>query len=184
MEEKSTYWRSAMTYGLYLGIALILYNMIVYALGQNLNPALAWINYALIAAGVIYSQINYRNRDLDGYISYGKALGFGVAVMVCAGLLQSLYSVILFKYIDPSLLDQLRTMQEEEMLKQGIAEDQIETMSEMMNNVQSPLFIAISGLFGFALFGFIISLITSVFVKRANDDFAFDDAMEEVKKEE
>ncbi len=184
MEQKSTFWRSAMIYGLYLGISLIVYNVILYIMGKNLNPSLAWITYLIIAAGVIYSQIGYRNRDLEGYISYSTALGFGVAVMICAGLIQSVYSVILFKYIDPTLLDQLRTMQEEAMLQQGIPEDQIETITDMMTKFRSPIFLAISSLFGFALFGFVISLITSIFVKRNDDGNAFDDAMEEVKKEE
>ena len=185
MEQRSTFWRSAMTYGLYLGISLIVYNVILYIIGKNLDSSLAWITYLIIAAGVIYSQIGYRNRDLGGYISYSTSLGFGVAVMICAGLIQSVYSVILFTYINPNLLDQLRTMQEEAMLQQGVPEDQIETLTDMMTKFRSPVFLAISSLFGFALFGFVISLITSIFVKKTDDgNDAFDEVMEEVKKEE
>lgn len=184
MEEKSTFWQTAMTYGLYLGIAIVLFSVILYVIGQSLNPALTWITYVLIAAGTFYSQLNYRNKYLNGYINYSTALGFGVAVMLFAGVIQSLYTVILFKFIDPSLFDQIRVMQEEAMLKQGLSEESIEAATEMMSKFQSPLLLAISGLFSFALLGFIISLVTSIFVKKRDEGNAFDEAMEEVQKDE
>jgi hypothetical protein len=184
MEKKSTFWQSAMTYGLYLGIALVLFNVILYVLGQNLNPALRWITYVLITAGIFYSQLNYRNRELNGYIQYSTALGFGVAVMLFAGIIQSLYTVILYKFIDPTILDQIRMIQEEAMLQKGLPEESIETATDMIAKFQSPVLMAISGLFSFALLGFIISLITSIFVKKNDEGNAFDEVMEEVKKEE
>ncbi|MEL7587766.1 MAG: DUF4199 domain-containing protein [Prolixibacteraceae bacterium] len=184
MEEKSTFWPGAMTYGLYVGIAIVLYSVILYVLGQTLNPTLGFISYLIIAAGILLSQLHYRNNQLNGYIKYSTALGFGVAIMLFAGILQSLYTVILFKFVDPSLIDQMRLLQEEAMLKQGLNEESIEAASEMMGKFQSPVIMAVAGLFSSALVGFIISLVTSIFVKKADDENAFEQAMEEVKKEE
>ncbi|MDD4190097.1 MAG: DUF4199 domain-containing protein [Mangrovibacterium sp.] len=184
MEEKSTFWQSAMTYGFYLGVATVLFSVILYAMGQNLNPSLTWLSYVIIAAGILISQRNYRNKELDGYISYGTALRFGVAAMLFAGIIQSLYTVILFRFIDPTLLDQIRVMQEETMLQQGLPEESIEVATAMMSKFQSPAIIAISGLFSFALLGFIISLATSIIVKKHDEGNVFDEAMEEVQKEE
>lgn len=184
MEQQSNFWKSAMTHGLYLGIVLILYSVILYVTGQNLNPTLGYISYVIMAAGVVYFQIQYRNNELGGYISYGKALGYGVAMMACAGVIQSLYTVILMKYIDPTIIDQIRVMQEEQMMAQGLSDQQIEQASSMMSMFQSPIIIAISGLFGFALVGLIISVISSIFVKKADDDSAFTSAMSDIKSEE
>jgi len=183
MEEKSTFWKSAMTNGLYLGIAVVLFGVILYVLGQSLNPAVSWISYVILAAGVYLSQLNYRNKELNGSIKYSTCLGFGVAVMLFAGIIQTVYIVVLFK-LDPSLLDQLRVIQEEAMIKQGVSEEDIEKVGEMMGFVRNPFIIAISGLLTFALLGFIISLITSIFVKKDNQDNAFEEAMEEVNQEE
>lgn len=184
MEQQSNFWKSAMTHGLYLGIVLILYSVILYVTGQNLNPTLGYISYVIMAAGVVYFQIQYRNNELGGYISYGKALGYGVAMMACAGVIQSLYTVILMKYIDPTIIDQIRVMQEEQMMAQGLSDQQIEQASSMMSMFQSPIIIAISGLFVFALVGLIISVISSIFVKKADDDSAFTSAMSDIKSEE
>ncbi len=181
MEQKSTFWKSAMTHGLYLGIALILYSVILYVTGQNLNTALSSINYVIMAAAVVYFQIQYRNQELGGYISYSKALGYGVALMACAGVIQSVYTVILLKYIDPTIIDQLRMMQEEQMMAQGMSDEQIEMSSKVMSMFQNPMVIAFSGLFSFALIGLIISLISSIFVKKNDDDSAFSDAMSDIK---
>ncbi|MGV8137684.1 MAG: DUF4199 domain-containing protein [Mangrovibacterium sp.] len=183
MEEKSTFWKSAMIYGLYLGIAVVLFSVILYVAGQMLNPAITWISYVIIAAGIYLSQLNYRNKELNGSIRYGTALGFGVAVMLFSGILQTVYTIVIFK-LDPSLLDQLRIIQEEALMKQGLPEESIETATEMMSKFQSPAVMAFSGLFSVVFIGFIISLITSIFIKKTNEGSAFEEAMEEVQNEE
>lgn len=184
MEEKSTFWTSAMTYGLYVGVTIVLYSVILYVFGQIMNTTLSLASYVIIAAGILLSQLHYRNNQLNGSITYGKALGFGVAVMLFAGILQSLYTVILFKFVDPTLIDQMRLLQEEAMLKQGMNEESIEAATDMMAKFQSPVIMGISGLFSSALVGFIISLITSIFVKKNDEESAFEQAMDEVKKDE
>jgi len=166
MEQKESFRKSAMICGLYIGIALIIYQVILYFTHQNMNPSFGWITYVILTVGVFLSQTGYRDNILDGNIKYSTALGYGVSVMIFAGIIQSLYTVVLFKYIDPSLLDKMGTMQEELMIKEGMSEDQIEQMSGVMSKFRSPLFLVFSNLFGYAIYGFIISLITSVFVKK------------------
>jgi hypothetical protein len=183
MEEKSPFWKSAMTYGLYLGLAVVLYSVVLYVLGQNMNPALTWISFVILAAGVYLSQLNYRNRVMNGFLSYSSALWLGVAVMLFSGIFQTVYTIVIYK-LDPSQLDQIRIMQEEAMLQRGMSEEDIETASEMMNAIQSPAVLAISGLISFVILGFIISLITSIFVKKTDDGSAFDEAMKEVQDEQ
>lgn len=183
MTEKSAFWKSAMTYGIYLGLALVLYQFLVYRSGNNQNEFLGWISYVIVAGGVYYSQLSYRNHVLGGYIRYSTCLGFGVAVMLFSGVFQALYTIIILKY-DPSILEQMKVATEEAMLQQGMPDEQIELMSQMMNQVQSPGIIAFSSLITFALFGLMISLVTSVFVKKTNEGNAFDEAMKEIGNKE
>jgi len=166
MEQKASFRKSAMLCGLYIGIALIIYQVILYLTHQNMNPSFGWITYVILTVGVFLSQTGYRDNLLDGNIKYSTALGYGVSVMIFAGIIQSLYTVVLFRYIDPSLLDKMGSMQEELMIKEGISNDQIEQMSGIMSKFRSPLFLVFSNMFGYAIYGFIISLITSIFVKK------------------
>ncbi|MBC8004749.1 MAG: DUF4199 domain-containing protein [Verrucomicrobia bacterium] len=183
MEEKSTFWKTAALYGLYMGIVLTLFSVILYVAGQSQNKALALITYPLLAIGIIMAQINYRDRELNGVVSYGQALGFGVAVMLFVGIITTLYNLIIFK-IDPSLIEQAKIMQEEALLERGMSEEQIEASMAMTAKMMTPGWMAIMALFGSVLIGTIISLVTSIFVKRQPDMNAFDEAMEEVKTEE
>jgi hypothetical protein len=176
MEQKSQFWTSAMRYGLYLGITLVVLIAIVNALGPN-GKYIGWIQWVILTAGVYMSQYSYRNNELGGFISYGKCLKLGIIVMMCASIFVSLYTYIYVKYIDLSYLENIKIQMEEVMLQQNVPEYQIETMSQMFSRMQTPEMIFFSGLFGFAFFGFIISLITSTFVKKDNDVDAFDQAM-------
>lgn len=183
MEQKSTFWKTAALYGLYLGIVLTLFYVILYVLGQSLNKSLALISYPLLAIGITMAQINYRDRELNGTISYGQSVGFGVALMFFVGIITTLYNLIIFK-TDPSLIEQAKTMQEEAMLQKGMSEDQIEAAMSITSKMFTPGWMAIMGLFGSVIIGTIISLITSIFVKRQPNIDAFDEAMEDVKTEE
>jgi hypothetical protein len=183
MEEKSTFWKSAMIYGLYLGIIVTLYSVILYITGQNTNKSLGYISFLLYAVGIVIAQIYYRNNELNGAISYGRAVGFGVAVMLCGGVITALYNIIIFK-IDPGLIEQIKTMTEEQYLKSGMSEDQVEKTMTVASKMMTPGILAISGLISSVFIGTIISLVTSIFVKKQNNGDPFDEAMENVNIEE
>lgn len=183
MEQKSTFWKSAMVYGLYIGIAITLYSVILYVSGQSQNKSLGYISFLLYAVGIVLAQISYRKRELNGAISYGQSVGIGVAAMLFAGIITALYNIIIFS-IDPSLLVQIKTMQEEALLKRGMSEDQIEAAMSMTSKMLTPGWISISGLFGSVFIGTIVSLVTSIFIKKLPNEDAFEEAMEDVKTEE
>jgi len=165
MEQKSTFTRSAMMCGLYIGIILIVYQVLLYITNQDMNPSFGWILYVILTVGVFLSQTGYRNSVPGSNIKYSTALAYGILVMTCAGIIQSFYSIVLYKYIDPSLLEKMQTLQKEALIKNGFSDDQIEQTSGMISKL-GPSILIFSNLLGFAFYGFIISLITSIFVKK------------------
>ncbi|HAQ21157.1 MAG TPA: hypothetical protein DCR40_18270 [Prolixibacteraceae bacterium] len=184
MEEKSTFWKSAMVYGLYLALVLTLFSVILYVSGLILNTTVGYISIVIMIAGIVIAQISYRNKELKGAITYGQALGFGVAIMLFAGIVSALYTLILYTFIDPALIDQMKAMQEEAMMQKGLSEDQIETAMSVASKMMSPAWLSIMGFVGSVFSGTIVSLLTSIFVKKEGNPDAFDEAMEEVKTEE
>ena len=183
MEQQSTFWKTAMVYGLYIGILITLYSVILYVIGQSQNKVLAYLPVIIYAVCIILAQIYYRDRDLNGSISYGEAVGFGVVVMLFSGIISALYNLIIFK-IHPSLIEQIKIAQEEAYLKSGWSEEKIETTMSVASKFMTPGWMAIMGLFGAVMMGTVISLVTSIFVKRQPDQDAFEDAMEDVKTEQ
>ncbi len=78
MEEnqKSVVMPSLM-YGIYLGFALIVYSLILFLLDVDHESKLTWISYVIMAAALFWAMISVRDKELDGFISYGKAFGTG-----------------------------------------------------------------------------------------------------------
>lgn len=181
MEQKSTFWKSAMIYGLYLALGLTLFSVILYATGLILNQKIGYFSLIIYVVGIIVAQIHYRNSELKGTISYSQALGFGVAIMLFSGIITALYTLILYSIIDPGLIEQMKNVQEETLMKRGMNEDQIEATMAITSKMMTPGWISVMGLFGSVFMGTIVSLITSIFVKKQSDDDAFEEAMDEVK---
>jgi hypothetical protein len=184
MEEKSTLWKSAMIYGLYFSIVIVLVSVIMYATGFMLNSKSAYINYLIFIVGILIAQIQYRNKELNGTITYGQAYGFGVAMMIFVGIVSALFTMVLYTFIDPSLIEQMKTGQEQEFIKKGLSDDQVEAAISMSSKFMTPTFLSISTFFGSIIGGAIIGLLTSIFVKKEANPDAFDKAMKDVNTAE
>ncbi len=183
MEQKSNFWKSAMLYGLYIGVVITLFSVILYVTGQTTNKVLGYISFPIYFGCILWTQFQYRNKNLNGEISYGQALGFGVAAMLFSGIISMLYTIIIYN-LDPNLIEQLKAVQEQALLAKGMSEDQVEAAMKIAGKMMSPGIMAISALIGSLFLGTILSLITSIFVKKQKKEDAFDEAMEEVKNED
>jgi putative exporter of polyketide antibiotics len=168
MEEKNiSATKPAMTYGLILGLALVIMHIVQYVMDVYKPPFwVSLINYAVIVAVIVYGTIRYRDDDLDGYISYGKALGFGVLISLFASIIYGFYFIILTSVIDPSYMEGVYTMIEETYIEMGMDYDQIETAMGMVKKFTNPVFMGLSSVFNFVLMGTVFSLITSIFLKK------------------
>lgn len=173
MEPKSnTMLKSAMTSGLFLGIALVVFSLIIYVMGVIKPPFyVSILQYLIIIGGIIYGTKKYRDDDLGGEISYSKALGFGVLICVFAAVISGIYTILLMTVIDPEYMSKLMSVIEEEYAKSGLSEEQIEAAMKMVGKMQSPVFMAISTIIGFAFMGTIFSLVTSAFLKKEKPIF-------------
>jgi hypothetical protein len=120
--------------------------------------------------GVIWAQLNYK-KALGGTLTYGQGVASGVLAFTFASLLSSIYTFILYKFIDPSLTEQLRIFTEEQILKQGnVPEEQVEMAVNIATKFLTPTMMLVMGILGGAFMSLIISLITSIFMKKNPSD--------------
>ena len=167
-KQENTYLKSTMTYGLITGLVLVVYTLLLYATDNLIkqNFFLGILNYIILIAGIVMGTRSYRDQFLGGYISYSKALGYGVVISVFTGVIIGIFMYLLYGLIDPGLLEQSMKVIEEQMLNQGMSPNQVETISEMQRDFRSPFMMLISSVFSYALLGLIFSLITSAFLKK------------------
>lgn len=171
MEEKSvSIWKSSLVSAVYLAIALILLSVIFYVTGNSFSKTAQYLTYPIMIAGIIWAQISYRKTS-GGILTYGQAVGVGVLTMTFAGVITGIYTFLLYEVIDPSLQEQLRIFTEEQIIQQGrVPEEQLEMAVNMATKFQTPMMMFIMAIFGGALAGLIVSLITAIFVKKNPSD--------------
>ena len=168
-QNPASLWKSSLTSGIYLGIVLILVSVILYVAGLMFETWAQYLTYPLLIAGAAYAQLSYK-KSLGGEMTYGQALGVGLMSIVFASVLSSVYAYLLYTVIDPSLLDQVKLMTEQRILEQGVPEEQLDTAMNIAMKFQTPGALALMGIFGGALIGLIISLLTAIFTKKNPSD--------------
>ena len=164
--EKSV-WRHTWGFGMLVGSLLIFASLVFYWKGQpvSINQQLSSINYFFVATGIFFGVKRYRDMVLGGMISYGRALGAGVAILFMASLLFSFYTYVMLAYVDPDILVNFISIVRENFVKQGMEE---KTMEQLM-----PLYKAITpGMFAYTeilsktFMGLMFSLVLAGFLKR------------------
>ncbi len=173
MEQNSvSAWKSSLSYGLFLGIAMVLVSGAYYSTGNSFHSSAPWVGYGLMIAGVVIAQLQFR-KQLGGYMSYAQALGIGILTMLFASVITGFFSYLLYAVIDPSLQDQLLLSIEDDIVRRGsIPEEQIEMAVKMASKFKDPAIMFFMNIIGGALVGLLISLLTSIFTqKKAEPEF-------------
>ena len=152
-------------------MVLIIYTILLYVFDALFSQALGFINYAILLVGIIWGTLVFRDKHNDGELSYGGALGTGVLISLFAFILVGIFSYILYQFIDPDLINKSIIATEEKMLERGMPADQIEQFTDMQRKNSSPLKNSLLGIPLNTFFGFIISLITSIFLKKEKAPF-------------
>ncbi len=173
-EKKTSLLRSTMNYGAMLGLALIIYTLLLWMLDKTGHTGLGLVSYLIMIVGIVLATKSFRDQESGGFISYGRALGVGTLTCVFAGIITSFFTYLLFTVIDPGLMDKTYLMMEEAYYDAGMTDSQIEVAMDMAKRFTNPVMMAVFGVFGSAFMGFIFSLITSIFLKREADPFESD----------
>lgn len=175
MENKPNVWKNALNWGLIVGIMLIIFSVLMYFLNLSLEEWVKWISFLILFAGIVYSTIQYRDTVMSGSITYTEALGFGVVISLYAAVISAVYSYLEMTIIDPDLIGKMFEMEQEKMLSQGASDDQIEQAMKILEKIMKPGILALISIPMLTFFGFIISLITSIFLKKEGVGETFDD---------
>lgn len=109
--------------------------------------------------------------QIGGYISYSKALLFGILVVVFAGILSSVCTALLHMF-DPSYTQNMIDASIRLIERMNIPEVQIEAarakvVAQMESTYSNPFLAILNGLQGSLIFGLILCLITSIFTRKA-----------------
>lgn len=175
-EKKVGILQPALTYGLILGLGLIVLSIGNYALEiYQPGPLNQLIQLIVVAGLIIFGQYKYRNDYKNGFISYGQSLGFGVLMGVIAALISALFFVLLTQVIDPNYMEKLFAAIEQKFYQDNVPEEQIAMAMEITKKTMSIAIMVPLSIFMLTFMSLVVSLITSIFVKKAESPFGKDE---------
>lgn len=160
----------AMGYGLYLGLALILNSVIFYVMAIPFSPICGYITYGIIIGGLILAMKTYQEQQAEGGVTYGQALGLGTLQALFASLIFAFFTFVLFKLVDKTLTDKFLAFLEEQFVKGGVSENQIDTLMPMYRKLMTPVFYSFAQVLSVTFYGFLFSLILAIFFKKPSTD--------------
>jgi hypothetical protein len=166
MENKVSPWKANLNAGIILGLIGIIWTLVLWFLDQTTNRSLGWIFWIVLIIGLFLGIKSYRDKYLNGFITYGQSLGAGVIIMIYYSLIAAVFTYLLYKFIDPNLTDKLLAMTEEQLVERGMTEGMIEQSMQIQKKIMTPLVMSVSSIFAGVFIGTILSLIISLFTKR------------------
>lgn len=167
MENQKSALMPSLSAGLILGIALVVYSLVLYVADVNENVWLASVSYIITAVVLYFAIINFRDKLQNGFLSYGKGVGFGALTGFFASILLAIFTYIYVSYIDPTVLDQAIISAEEAILEQNpnIGDDELEQAIGMVEIFTSPVMMAVMTIFWYTMVSVVFSLLISIFAK-------------------
>jgi hypothetical protein len=171
--KKTSVAHNAMNYGAIVGVALVVISLVFYILNVENSGIVAWIQFLLLVAGLVFSILSYRKNIGGGYINYGKSLGTGVLTGLFASIILGFYIYIFFQFIDKEAIGQIIAKTEEAMLnkKPDMSDDELETIMSMQRKFMTPIWMAIMSMMSFIFYSFLASLIISIFTRKTDKSF-------------
>ena len=164
--------KHSFTYGMIIGVIMIALTLIYYVLDINTmdksNRWTGWISSVIMFAGMTYAAVNYRNKQLGGYISYGKSFSIHFFTGLFSGIVSGLFMILFMSFVGAEFTQQVLDQAEEEMLKQNpnMTDEQIDMALKFTGWMLHPVSIGILGVLSAAFLGAIYGLIASIFVKK------------------
>ena len=119
-----------------------------------------------ITAVIIFLGIREVRQQQNGFITFGKGFSTGMVVSVIGAAISAVCSYLYFTVINPGFMTYIKMKQEEEMLKRGMSDADIEKISGNMEFWTSPVAMAGFALLGMILIGLVISLICAGILKK------------------
>jgi hypothetical protein len=164
----------ALNYGLILGAISIAFSLILFS--SDLHYQQDWkvsiINVVIMIAVLVTGIYQFRKAN-DGWLTLGQALKVGVGIALVGAIVGLVYQLIFINFIEPDFMTKMMELRKAEMISQNpdMTQEQIDGAVEMMESFSGPGVMVAFALVGSLFFGFVISLIGGLVLKKAKPDY-------------
>ena len=150
--------------GLLAGLIQAVAGIVMYVAGVYFTSWSMLVTMLVWLVCVVVGTLWYRTKYLNNKLTYVQALIIGILISVCAGVVYAIYNVVSISFFYPNFLDDFVRAR----MDQATSLQNPESFASMRAQV-STVGIAISNLIRLALFGSVLSLLTSLFLKKRQE---------------
>ncbi|WP_224483290.1 DUF4199 domain-containing protein [Robertkochia aurantiaca] len=162
----------ALNYGMLLGLISIVFFLILYFMDLHYQGGIPVLVVSLvIQLGVILAALRAFKTANGGYMSLAEGLKIGVGLCLIGGIIGIIFSQILANVIDPDMMQKQLEIARADMADRGLNQEQIEAQMEMAKKFQKPWIQAAFALIGSLFFGFILTLIPALVMKKSESEY-------------
>jgi hypothetical protein len=166
MEQKVNAWQANLTNGLILGLIGVVYSLIFYFLDLTLNKTQGYV-FILVQIVILYFLLkSYRDNIMHGQITYGESVGAGVIICLYYAIIMAAFGYLLYAVIDPGLISKQLAITEEAMTNKNIPDEAVKKGMEITAKFMKPGIMTITGIIFNMIWGTILALIVSIFIKK------------------
>ena len=171
--QNSSLKSNIITYGIILGSISVVFQLMLFLLDMHYkNDSTAGIVALLITSGVIvYSFIVFKKNN-EGYMTLSEALKIGLGVSLISAIIGIIYTQLLVNVLDPDTMQKSLELSIDNMRAQNpeIPQEALETARSIQEKMSSPLIFSAVQIIFSLFFGFIISLIGGLIVKKSRPE--------------
>ncbi len=170
--ENQTYpaWKHAMMFAVYISVAEIILSLIFYVADVFAEKWTGIFGYAILLAGIIIAAVQYRNKYLGGFISYGQSVSTGFLAGLFSAIIVAIFSYIFLSYLGEDYIKVIMDKAQENMLQgnPNMTDEQIDMAMKWTRKFMQPGMMAVFAFLGYTVLSLVFALIASIFIKKEN----------------
>lgn len=160
-----------LTYGAILGVVSVLFGVISYVMGNTFQPhwSMQLLGFLVLILFIVLGLREFKKQN-SGFLKLSQALKTGIGIAAISAVIGIIYFVIFTSVIEPDYFEQYIEFQRTTALENNTSAtpEQIEQGLEMSKPFMNTGFFAGIQFIMAIFFGFIISLIAGLAMKREN----------------
>jgi len=174
MENKKTSAKQIMlNYGLLLGFMGILINVVNYSFGNVYKPH--WsigVVSVVVTITIIILALKKTKENNGGYLSLGESIKTGLGISLIAAILGVIYTYLFTHFIEPEYFQRMLEFQMQTIADKypNFSDEQIEASKKSMEMMSNPFITSAIAIIGSLFFGFIISLVGGLIMKKTDEE--------------
>jgi len=163
----------SLQYGALLGVISVVFALMLFFLDQHYQggTAVNVVNTVIMVSVIVLGQYAYKKAN-SNYLSLAEGLKIGLGISLISALISVAYYFILVNFLDPDTMEKALLLAQDKMIEVNpkLTQKELDDIAEISRKFSGPgvtsTFILIFNLF----FGFIISLISGLIIKKSKPE--------------